>query len=93
MYLSWKCDNKREDKHTARQSPAQYPAPQTHPHVASGSLLHYRCAANLPLCPRLRSGEEHRPYSARRLQIRRDGRALQRACNAVALRVVEYWVL
>ena len=31
-------------------------------------------------------------YSARCLQIRRDSKALHRYCNAVALRVVEYWV-
>jgi hypothetical protein len=49
-------------------------------------LLHHRCTAKLPLCRRLHSGEEHRPYSARCLQIRRDGRA----CNAVALSIGWY---
>ena len=92
MYLSEKCDNKREDTRTPRQQPAQYHAPRTRPHVESGSLLRYQCAANLPRCRRLRSGEERQPYSARCLQIRRDGTALHKACNAVALMVVERWV-
>jgi hypothetical protein len=94
MYVSGKCDNKREYKRTARQQPAQYYASQTRPHVASGSLFHHRCAANLPLNRRLRSGEGHRPYSARCLQIRRDGRGFHRVCNAAApsLRVVEQWI-
>jgi hypothetical protein len=93
MYLSGKCDNKREDKHTDSQpAPAQYHAPRIRPDVVSGSLLRYRCAAKPPLRRRLRSGEEHRPNSARCLPIRRDGRALHRASNAVALRVVEHWV-
>ncbi|KAI0264780.1 hypothetical protein BGY98DRAFT_1039496, partial [Russula aff. rugulosa BPL654] len=35
--------------------------PRTRPHVASGSPLHHRCAAILPLRRRLRSGEEHQP--------------------------------
>jgi hypothetical protein len=88
MYLSGKCGNKREDK----QPHTQLHAPRTRPHVPSGSLLHYQCAAKLPLCRCLRSGEERRQYSAHCLQIRRDGRALHRACNAVALTVVERWV-
>ena len=94
MHLSGECDNKREDKRIARELPAQCHAPRTRPRVASGSLLHYRCAAKLPLRHRHqhRSGEQHRQYSARCLQIRRDGRALHKACNAVALRVVEHWV-
>jgi hypothetical protein len=49
MYLSGKRDNKREDKHTACQLPAQYRAPRTRPHVALISLLHYQCAAKFPL--------------------------------------------
>ena len=91
MYLSGKCDNKREGKRTARQPPSQYHAPQTRPHVAFESLLHHRCAAKHPLRCRFHSSEEHQPYSARCLQIRRDGRARRRACSAVALKAVEYW--
>ena len=94
MYVSGKCDSKREYKRTARQQSAQYYAPRTRPHVASGSLFHHRCAANLPLNRRLRSGEGYRRYSARCLQIRRGGRGFHRVCNAAAssLRVVEQWI-
>ena len=84
MYLSGKCEYKTEDMDTARQQPALYHVPQIRPHVAPGSLFHHRCAAKLPLCRRLRSGEERRPNSARCLQIRRDGKALHKACNVVA---------
>ena len=91
MYLPQKYDNKKEDMHTARQQPAPYHVPQIRLHVAPSSLYHHRCAAKLPLCCRLRSGEERRPYSARCLQIRHDGKALRKACNVVApsLKVVE----
>ena len=65
------------DRHTARQPPAQYRAPRTRPHVASGSLL---------------SRKKTKQYSARCLQIRRDGKALHKICNAVDLKVVEHWV-
>jgi hypothetical protein len=92
MYLSEKCDNKTEDKHTARQPPAQYHTPRKRPHVAPGSQLHHQCAAKLPLCRRLRSDEEHRPNSVRRLQTHRDGRAPHRAYNARVSRVVGKWV-
>ena len=91
MYLSEKSDNKREDKHNARRPPTQHHVPQTRPHVALGSLLHHRCATKL-LSRYLRSGEGHRPYSARRPRTRRDDRALHRACNAAAPKVVEHWV-
>jgi hypothetical protein len=83
---------KRGDKHTARLPPTQLHAPRTRLHVAFGSPLHHRCAANIPLCRLLRSSEERRRYNARCLQIRRDGKALHGACNEVALRAVEQWV-
>ena len=92
MYLSGNCDNKTEYKHTARQPTAQYHAPRTRFHVASASPLHHQCVAILPLRRRLRSGEERRLYNARSLLIRRDGKGPHRACNEVALRVVEKWV-
>jgi hypothetical protein len=92
MCLSEECDNKREDKHTARQLPDQYHVPRTRPHVAPGSQFHHRCAAKLPLCRHLRSDEEHRPYSARHSQTRRDGKAPHRAYNAQVSRVVGLWV-
>ena len=92
MYLSEKCDNKREDKHTARQLSARYHVPRTRPHAASGSQLHHRCAAIHPY-RHLRSDEEHRPYSARHSQTRRDGKPPHRAYNAQDSRVVALWVL
>ena len=85
-YLSEKCDNKREDKHTARHH-----APRTRPLVAQGSLLHRQCAAKLSLCRRLRSDEEHRPYSDHHSQTRRDDRALHRAYDAQVSRIVGQW--
>jgi hypothetical protein len=92
MYLSEEYDNKREDKHTARQLPNQYHVPQTRSHAVSGSQLHHQCAARLHPCRCLRSDEEHRPYSARHLQTRRDGKAPHRAYNAQDSRVVGLWV-
>ena len=94
MYLSKKHDNKTKDKHTVREQPAQYMVPRTRPRVASGSLFHHQCVTKLPLCRHLRSGKEHLSYSARCLQIRRDGKALHGACNVagLSLRVVEQWV-
>ena len=83
MYLSEKCDNKIEDKHTARHR-----APRTRPHVTPCSLLHRQYAAKLPLCRHLCLDEEHRPYSAHHLQTRHDDRALHRAYNGHDLRVV-----
>ena len=90
--LIGECENKRGGKHTARLLPAQLHTPQTRLHVASGLLIHHRYAAKLPLRRRLCSGEEHRPYNARCLQIHRDGRGPHRAYNEVVLRVVEKWV-
>jgi hypothetical protein len=83
IYLS---DNRREDKHTARQH-----ARQTRPHVAPRSLLHHQYAAKLSLRLHLRSGEEHRLYSVRRQQTRRDDRAPHKAYNAQVSRAVRQW--
>ena len=85
-YLLEKCDNKTEDKHTARHR-----APRTRPHIAPGSLLHRQCAANFSPCRRLRSNEEHRPYSAHHSQTRRDDRALHRGYNAQDSRILGQW--
>jgi hypothetical protein len=92
MYLSGKCDNIREDKHTARRWTAQYHVPRTHLLVASGSPLHHRCAAILPLRRRLRPGEERQPYSVHCQPIHRDDKGPHKACNEMAQRVVEMWV-
>ena len=81
MHLSEKCDNKREDKHTACRH-----APRIHPHVAPGSLFHHRCATKLHQCRHLGSGEEHRPYSAHHPQTHRDGGAPHKRYSAQRLR-------
>ena len=77
------CGNKTTYKHTGRP-PGRFPAPQTRPRVATRSQLHRQYATKLPHCCCLHSGEERRPYSVRRLQIRRGGKVPHKACSALA---------
>jgi hypothetical protein len=79
-------------KHTGRP-PTHYPVSQTRLHAAPYSQFHHRCAVKSLHCYLLRhSGGARRPYSALHVRTCRGGKALHRACIALAARVVRQWV-
>ena len=89
----WKlCDNNTAYKHTGH-SPTHWHGSKTPHHAAPRSQLHRQCAANLPRYRCLHLDGARRPYNARRLWIRRGGKAPHRACSAKAPQISQKQVL